>query len=256
MAYQIKITIMDIEPAIWRRLRIPGNITFRQLHQIIQAAFGWLDYHLHKFEFDKYVVTIPNDDYAPGELYGEDLTELDTDKTVINDLFDAYDRCIYEYDFGDSWEHEIIVEKRLKDTKKNSIPECLDGARQRPPEDVGGINGFAGFLKTIKGKNKREREEMLSWAEKDTRGRIYDPDYFSKNEINRSLLFALEDDREHAELLLGEKGLTGTVEWGWMGTGIKADRRVYPMEQIERMLLRLGDDYKVTIKAEPLRKKQ
>lgn len=251
MAYQIKITIKDIEPAIWRRLRIPGNITFRQLHQIIQAAFGWLDYHLHNFQFDKYVVAISDDNYAPGELYGEQLKELDTDKTKINELFDSNDRCIYEYDLGDSWEHEIIIEKRMKDTKTNSIPECLDGASQRPPEDVGGRGGFEDFLKIIGGKKKTEKEEMLAWAEKDTAGRIYDPAYFSKNEVNRKLLFALEDDREHAEMLLTGKGLTGTVEWGWSDTCIKADGKVYPMEQIGKMLLRLGNDCKVTIKAVP-----
>jgi hypothetical protein len=112
MADQIKVCIKEIEPVVWRRLRIPGNITFQQLHQIIQAAFGWLDYHLYNFKFNKVVVTVPDDYFAPGELYGEDVTELNSMTTIINELFDAGDSCRYEYDFGDSWQHEIVIEKR------------------------------------------------------------------------------------------------------------------------------------------------
>lgn len=255
MAYQIKIMIKDVEPAIWRRLRIPGNITFQQLHQIIQAAFGWLDYHLYKFEFNKTVVTIHDDDYAPGELYGEDFTELDSKATTINELFDTNDICIYEYDFGDSWEHEIIIEKRLKDTKKNSVPECLGGAGQRPPEDVGGTGGYENFLDIISDKKNPERDEMLSWAEKDTGGRIYDPKYFSINEVSRSLLYALEDDLEHAEKLLTGKGLSGTVAWGWSDTCIDVNGKRYTMEHISKLLLRLGAGSKITIKVESDRRR-
>ncbi|OPZ93308.1 MAG: Plasmid pRiA4b ORF-3-like protein [Firmicutes bacterium ADurb.Bin419] len=251
MAYQIKISIKDIEPVIWRRLKIPGNITFQQLHQIIQAAFGWLDYHLYKFELNKTVVTVPDDNYAPGELYGEDITELDSKITKINELFDANDICEYEYDFGDSWEHEIIIEKRLKDTRKNSVPECLGGARQRPPEDVGGTGGYEDFLRTIQDKKNPEREEMLTWAEKDTRGRVYDPEYFSVNEVNRRIQYALEDDKEHAEKLLTGKGLTGTVAWGWSETCINVNGKSYSMEYISNLILRLGEGSKVTIKVEP-----
>jgi hypothetical protein len=235
-------------------LKIPGNITFQQLHQIIQVVFGWLDYHLYKFECNKTVVTVPDDDYAPGELYGEGITELDSKITKINELFDANDKCEYEYDFGDSWEHEIIIEKRLKDTRKNSVPECLGGARQRPPEDVGGTGGYEDFLRTIQDTKNPEREEMLTWAEKDTRGRVYDPEYFSVNEVNRRLQYALEDDREYAERLLTGKGLSGTVAWGWSDTCIDAGGKRYTMEHISNLLLRLGEGSKVTIKVEPNRR--
>lgn len=251
MAYQVKISIMEIKPVIWRRLRIPGNITFQQLHQIIQAAFGWLDYHLYKFQFDKVVVTIPNDQYGPGELFGEDITELDSESTKINKLFDANYRCVYEYDFGDSWNHEITVEKHLKDTKKNSIPECIGGARSRPPEDVGGTGGYEDFIEIIKDKKNPEREDMLSWAEKDTKGYIYDPGYFNINEVNRRLLYALENDIQTAEKLLTGTGLTGTVKWGWSDTCVNVDGKLYSMEQIGNMLLRLGEGCKVTIKVKP-----
>ncbi|HHV60477.1 MAG TPA: plasmid pRiA4b ORF-3 family protein [Clostridiaceae bacterium] len=253
MAYQLKISIIGVKPAIWRRLRIPGNITFQQLHQTIQAAFGWLDYHLYKFEFDKIVVTVPDDAYAPGELYGNEITELNSITTVINELFDSSDRCVYEYDFGDSWQHEIIIEKRLKDTKKNEIPKCLDGERQRPPEDVGGIHGYEDFLNTIMDKKNPERADMLYWAEKDTRGRIFDPEYFNINEVNRRLMYALEDDEEHAKNLLTGEGLSGKVVWGWSDVCIDVKGKLYTIEYISNMLLRIGEGSKVTIQVEPVR---
>ncbi|NLK96536.1 MAG: plasmid pRiA4b ORF-3 family protein [Epulopiscium sp.] len=257
MAYQVKVSLRDIEPVIWRRLRIPGNITFQQLHQIIQAAFGWLDYHLYNFKFErsKTVVAVPDDNYAPGDLYGEDITELDARTTIIDELLGNNDSCVYEYDFGDSWEHEIIIERQLKDTKKNSIPECLDGARHRPPEDVGGAGGYEYFLNIIMDKKNPQREEMLYWAEKDTRGRIFDPEYFNISEVNRRLLYALEDDEEHARKLLTGKGLTGTVEWGWSDTCIKVKGKSYTMEHLGNLLLRLGGGSKVTIVVEPPRRR-
>ncbi|MGM0366609.1 MAG: plasmid pRiA4b ORF-3 family protein [Actinomycetota bacterium] len=78
MAYQIKVSLMYIKPAIWRRLSVPGKITFSQLHQIIQAAFGWLDYHLYKFKVGNTLITIPYDLYAPIDLYGEEVKDLDS----------------------------------------------------------------------------------------------------------------------------------------------------------------------------------
>ena len=127
MAYKIRIAICGIEPPIWRSLRIPGSITFAQLHRIIQVAFGWLDYHLYHFRFGSIVVVEPDPDFSPAELYGEDAQALDPGETLVSQLFDEHDRCGYEYDFGDSWVHEIVVEKRLKDTntcRRAVLTEC------------------------------------------------------------------------------------------------------------------------------------
>ena len=163
--------------------------------------------------------------------------------------------CEYEYDFGDTWEHEIIIEKRLKDTGMNGIPKCLSGARHRPPEDVGGIGGYENFLNIIRDKKNPERDEMLTWAEKDTKGRIYDSEYFSINEVNRRLLYALEDDLEHAEKLLAGKGLSGTVAWGWSDTCVDVNGKRYTMEYISTLLLRLGEGSKISIKVVPDRRR-
>ncbi|MGM0365022.1 MAG: plasmid pRiA4b ORF-3 family protein [Actinomycetota bacterium] len=251
MAYKIKISIKGIEPEIWRRLKIPGGITFQQFHQIIQASFGWLEYHLFKFDFPNIVITEPFDDYSPAELFGDDIVELDPEDTTIDKFLDEHDEFEYEYDFGDTWKHKIIVERKLKDTKRNSMPECMGGARERPPEDVGGISGYTDFVRIISDKSNPERQNMLDWAEKDTRGRIYDPEYFNKNEVNRRLYYALENNEFDALRLLTGEGLIGKVDWGWTDACIKTYGKTYTMQQIGNMLLRIGTDSIVTIKVEP-----
>jgi len=184
-AYQIKIAIMDIKPAIWRRLIIPSNITFYKFHKIIQSAFGWQDYHLFNFDFKDFVIHIPDPDWAPGELYG--VPEKNAKRTKIDKYVIEGQRFIYTYDFGDNWQHEIIVEKIIDAEEGVHYPLCLDGERHRPPEDVGGTGGYDMFLKTIRDSNHPEHEHMLIWAEKDTGGRKFDPEYFYKNEVNRVL---------------------------------------------------------------------
>jgi hypothetical protein len=252
LAYQIKISINEIEPQIWRRLIIPGKINFVQLHQIIQASFDWLEYHLYKFEFPGTVITEPDDSYAPGELYGEDIKELDPAEVLIEQFLDVYKEFEYEYDFGDGWIHSIVVEKSLRDSKKNAIPECTGGARFRPPEDVGGTSGYGNFIRIIKNKKHHERDEYLGWAEKDTRGYIYDPEYFNINEVNRRLYYALENDLDTAYELLTGSGLKGKVHWGWSDACIKTPDKIYSMQQIGDMLLRIGTDSIVTIKVKPV----
>lgn len=249
MAYQIKITISEIEPPIWRRVRIPGSITFSQLHRVIQVAFGWLDYHLHQFTFADIVVTEPDADFSVGELYGERARAFDPEKTIVNELFDQYDRCIYEYDFGDRWVHEVVVEKRLKDTKRNSVPVCLGGARQRPPEDVGGVSGYQEFLEIIRDKGHPEREELLRWAEKDTRGKPYDPECFCIDEVNRRLSYVLENDPKSAErLLMGKTGLTGRLRFGFFEPYVEVGGKRYTWEQIGDLMMWLDEGLTVSIK--------
>jgi hypothetical protein len=248
------VYIKDIKPLIWRRLRIPGNITFQQLHQVIQAAFNWFDYHWYRFEFDRIVVTVPDEDCPPEELYGEDIKEMDSGATTVDELFKLHDKCEYVYDYGDSWCHDIVIEKRIKDTKNNAIPVCLAGARHRPSEDVGGVGGYEDFLRIIMNKGHPERKEMLAWAEKDTNGRIFDPEYFDIKETNRRLEYALEDDAEHARELLFGDDLNGTISYGWNEIFIISVKKRYTMEHIGRLLYRLDEGCKVTIKAEPNKK--
>lgn len=249
MAYQIKISICNIKPEIWRRLKIPGNITFAQLHRIIQMVFGWQDYHLYNFQFEDSVIAIPDPHYAPGGLYGEDKEELDSAVTNISKYFDKHDKCIYEYDFGDSWDHEIIVEKRLKNTKSTAVPVCLDGARSRPPEDVGGVGGYENFLTIIKDKKNPEREEYLDWARKDTKGKLFDPEYFYADEVNGKLLHVLDDTPESsADLFKGKDGFKGELKFGFSGPYIETDKDKYTWDRIGDLLMWIDDGYDISIK--------
>lgn len=180
--YQVLITIQDIEPPIWRRLLIPKGITFHKFHKIIQAAFDWQDYHLYLFDFNDFLVVNSDPDTPFHEI------EKNPKKLKIDSVIKEYKRFLYEYDFGDSWRHEIIVEGFITLDEELNHPICIDGDRHRPPEDVGGTGGYEGFLDIIKDPKHQEYDEMLLWAEKDTGGRKFDPEYFYKAWINRKLV--------------------------------------------------------------------
>ncbi|HHY32925.1 MAG TPA: plasmid pRiA4b ORF-3 family protein [Firmicutes bacterium] len=255
MVYRVKITIRGIRPPVWRRLRIPGTLTFAQLHRVIQVAFGWLDYHLYDFRFGNIVIAKPAPDFSAEELFGEGVQAFDPQETTIDQLFDKHDRCVYRYDYGDCWVHDIVVEKRLNDTKESQVPLCLGGARHRPPEDVGGVGGYYEFLETIRDEKNPEREDMLCWAQKDTRGRRFDPEYFYVDEVNRRLAHVLEDDRAFAvSLLASKRGLTGALRFGWWEPYVEVDGKHYSWERIGELLARLDEGLTVTIKVSKTRR--
>lgn len=249
MNYIIKATIKGIEPPIWRRLQVQGSLTFAQLHRVLQAAFGWLDYHLYRFSFEGLEVVEEDPHFPVSELWGDRVQQLDPAETTIDSLFKSHRRCVYQYDFGDSWEHEIVVEKRLPEDQGVPVPVCLAGARHRPPEDVGGVSGYERFLASIRDENDPERHENLAWALKDTRGRLFDPEYFHLDEINNRLAHVLEDTPEAAEALFMRKGgLTGVLKIGWFEPGIAAGDQYYTWGRLGDLLMMLDDDLTVTIK--------
>lgn len=186
MLYQLKITLEEIKPPIWRRVLVPTGITFYKLHKIIQATFGWQDYHLFDFDFGDVVVLIPDPDYLPGELHGG-ARELNAKRTKIDGLLVERKKCIYTYDFGDNWRHKVILEKILPAEEGRRYPLCIAGARHRPPEDVGGVSGYEEFLRIISDPEHPEHSAYQVWAEKDTDGRKFDPEYFNIKEVNQAL---------------------------------------------------------------------
>jgi len=250
MGYQLKVSIDGIEPPIWRRLKVPSKMTFDDLHNVMQAAFGWLSYHLYGFGGDGFAV---HDDRLDDvyDLPGAKPVARYTSDTPIDELLAIHDRCIYTYDYGDNWRHEVVVEKRTPPEKRPVAPTCLDGARHRPPEDVGGVGGYQDFLKTISKKGPSALE-MLAWAEKDTGGRRYDPEYFYVPEVNRRLAHALSDTPEAAHKLLAARGgLSGTLTWGWYGPIIKVSGKNYTWDRLAIMMAMLADSRSVTIKVGP-----
>jgi len=176
--YQFRITLKGIKPPIWRRIQVPETYTFWELHLAIQNAMGWTDYHLHEFELMnpetglKLLIGTPNEDFAD-----EVLPELNQN---IADYFSMENQsAVYTYDFGDSWEHKIQLEKILPREKGVEYPICIKGKRACPPEDCGGTWGYEELLAIIKDSKHEEYEEMLEWL-----GGEFDPEHFDVEEIS------------------------------------------------------------------------
>jgi len=173
--YQLKITLLNSDPPIWRRVLVPDSITLNKLHQIIQLAMGWMNSHLHQFiiEGDYYGIPGP-DDWEP--VIDERRSHLSQIAPVENYKF------FYEYDFGDSWEHEIIVEKIQPPEAGVNYPACIKGERACPPEDVGGVWGYEEFLKAINDPNHDEHDDYLEWCDGE-----FDPEEFNLEKVNHML---------------------------------------------------------------------
>lgn len=176
---QLKITLQWTKPPIWRRVQVNKNTTFFELHHIIQIAMGWDNYHLYEFNINKYRIGEPNEEFD----YYDDSKVVDASTVTLDSIFtDTKEKFDYEYDFGDGWRHQIVVEKFLPRDSSTNYPICINGQLNCPPEDCGGVGGFYQLLDTIEDKKHSEREEMLEWL-----GGHYDPEHFDKNEINDEL---------------------------------------------------------------------
>lgn len=175
--YRLKVTLRNSKPPIWRRIEVPGNIGLDKLHHILQVTMGWWDAHLHQY--------IVGQTYygEPHPAYGDDLDMKDERKVKLNRIAPAEKSgFIYEYDFGDSWEHLVEVEKIFPAEAGVRYPRCIKGKRACPPEDVGGIWGYESFIEAIKDPNHPEHEDMLDWQ-----GDDFDPEAFDLEEINNAL---------------------------------------------------------------------
>ena len=186
--YQLKITLRDVKPAIWRRIQVK-DCTLDKLHEYIQTAMGWTNSHLHHFG-------VADRHYGDPELMEENFEGMnyrDSTITLLSDIVPKDGgrfRFVYEYDFGDSWEHEVLFEGCPKVDKGQKFPLCLEGERACPPEDVGGVPGYAEFLETIGDRDHEEREGTLEWAEG-----WFDPDEFDAATATKSMWKGLPDWR-------------------------------------------------------------
>jgi hypothetical protein len=161
--YQFKIALKGITPQVWRRIRVPETYTFWDLHVAIQSAMDWGGHHLHEFtilnpktgEMD--VIGIPHEDFDEREV-------LEGWKIKIARYFSMTNKkADYLYDFGDYWEHSIVLEKILPKDSKTRYPCCIAGKRSSPPDDVGGIPGFEEFVEIMKDSSHEEHDEMVEW---------------------------------------------------------------------------------------------
>lgn len=176
--YQVKVTLKGSKPPIWRRLEVEADTRLDRLHDILQVAMGWTNSHLHQFIVGRTFYGELHPDY---DGWGADM--LDEKKVKLSQLATREGfKFIYEYDFGDSWEHELLLEKILVPEVGINYPRCVKGKRACPPEDVGGVWGYESFLEAIRDPNHPEHLDMLDWL-----GEDFDPEAFNLAETNDAL---------------------------------------------------------------------
>ena len=174
--YQIKVTLRGTKPPIWRRLELPGDTSLAKLHGIIQVAFGWDDAHLHVFETA----------YGHFGIADRELGHRAESPVTLEQVASAEgERFRYTYDFGDDWTHEIVAEKVL-DRGPGPYPRCTGGRRAAPPEDCGGVWGYAELIEVLADPGHPEHAERLEWLGLDSAA-DFDPARFDSAEITRIL---------------------------------------------------------------------
>jgi len=172
--FQLRIELKEILPPIWRRFVVPGAIALPGLHRVIQEVMGWENYHLHIFRFGEKEYGVPDPDY-PTEMRNEKgrcLREFLRDEGVVFG---------YEYDFGNRWEHGIVVERIVAGAEVTDAV-CLEGGRSCPPEDVGGPSGYMGYLEALRDTSHPDHREKVAW-----RGPSFNPERFDLARINHRL---------------------------------------------------------------------
>lgn len=174
MFYEVKVQLRDIEPPIWRILRVRPQTSLPRLHKILQKAMGWTNSHLHLFEID-------------GELYGESDFDWDFD---VQDYYgirldrifaEGKNSFLYEYDLGDSWRHDIILLGTVEGAPGEKIA-CIAGERACPPEDCGGVGGYHHMLEALSDPNHEEHDMLLEWV-----GGKYGPETFDVAAVDKAL---------------------------------------------------------------------
>jgi hypothetical protein len=186
VAFDLRVTLLYIEPSIWRSIRVPHDIRMDKLDGVLQTAFGWTDSHLHQFHVidangkTKAYVGRPDPNSVLEGLGRRPVTQDETKRLLKNFLTQSGDWMRYEYDFGDGWLHEINLIEIHPQSARLSIALCLDGARAGPPEDCGGPPGFAGVLAAVANPSGAD-QEFSEWLGD------YDPTAFDLRNINRAL---------------------------------------------------------------------
>jgi hypothetical protein len=168
--FQLKISIDGFERPIWRRVLVPRGWTLHHLHHVIQRIFNWEDYHLHSFWMGKREFGVPD----------PETQAMDESRVRLDDVLRARSKLRYEYDFGDSWEHTIVVEKVVDGEEGRA--RCLAGPRAGPPEDSGGPWGYTEKLAILADPDNDDHEEIREWL-----GDDFDAEAFDLDDINRCL---------------------------------------------------------------------
>ena len=197
---QLKVVLLGSKPSVWRRLQVPGDASLDWLHAVLQVAIGWTNSHLHQFKVGGDCYSDTRHHFAE---YEGDPEILEARKFTLRQIAPrVQDAFGYEYDFGDSWEHEITVEKILPpDAVVAKTAICLDGARACPPEDCGGVWGYDNLLKILKNRKLPEHKSMKKWV-----GRTFDAEAFDVGKTNlwlRKLKWPRVTEAQLRKVLMG-----------------------------------------------------
>jgi hypothetical protein len=187
--YQFKITLAESKPPIWRRIQVK-NCTLDKLHEYLHPAMGWTNSHLHQFGID-------GERYGDPELIDDGFEEfhcVDSTVTKIGEIVPKDGKrfhFIYEYDFGDDWQHEVLFEGCLRAEKGGRYPICVEGERSCPPEDVGGVGGYAEFLEAIADPKHEQHDDFVEW------GGDFDSEMFDAEKATKKMRRGLPDWRQY-----------------------------------------------------------
>jgi hypothetical protein len=174
---QLRVELLHVKPLVWRRILVPETITLPKLHVVLQWAMGWTNSHLHEYEIARRRYGIPDDEWD------EDNPPVDERRVRLKPLIkDGLRRFTYLYDFGDHWEHRILVEDLMMPKPGAPLIVCTAGENACPPEDVGSPSGYADFLDIIADPRHEEHKDTLRWA-----GGSFDPTAFDLAEVNERL---------------------------------------------------------------------
>ncbi|MFC1971367.1 plasmid pRiA4b ORF-3 family protein [Chloroflexota bacterium] len=176
--HQLKVTLKESKPPIWRQFQVPSDITLHRLHLILQEVMGWTNSHLYRFEIGGAEYGEPDPEYADHGIDMRNARRIKLNQVVSSEKM----RFTYEYDFGDGWGHQVLVEKILPADPHAQYPVCIAGKQACPPENCGGIWGYAELLKIIRDPLHEEHQSMMVWL-----GGSFDPKAFDIDQVNRSL---------------------------------------------------------------------
>ena len=178
---QLYVSLNFSKPPIWRQIQVRKETNFFELHHILQITMGWKNSHLHEFNCDGYRIGEIIEEFST-EGFGSD--EVTDSKTVtIKDIIQKIDEPFqYTYDFGDSWDHILYIEKSLPGDPNSKYPICIGGEMACPPEDCGGIHAYYNYLKILKDNKHEEYKELRIWM-----GKNFDARKFDQEAVNRKL---------------------------------------------------------------------
>ena len=173
--HQLKVTLRQVKPPVWRRILVESTLTFGELAPVLEAAIGWMGGHLHVFDVGGSRYGTPDPDWGIADL-DENLFRLD------DVLPKAGMKLRWDYDFGDGWEHDVLVEAISIPARGVEYPLCLAGRRACPPEDCGGPPDYADLLDALANPDRAEHEHLREWAALD-----FDPASFDVDEATEGM---------------------------------------------------------------------